>query len=533
MPMSSLIPSEGIGEETYLRLARDNFNFFCNWCFNEKHRNAWFHKIWCEAIQDDTTKRGLNLAPRNSGKTTIWAKKAPLWLLGRNPNLKILILSRTANRATNNMRFIKTNIENNPKIRRIFPALEPSIPWSDDELTIKNTRMDGEASVVARGLGGSIPGLRADILIVDDLIDKTNTMTEAQRQKVHEFWDEQVIPTVNPDGRIFIVGTIFHNKDFYGRIQEDESYKQRLFKFPAFKVGEDGKLVLDENKQPISYWPDRWPTDKLLERQREITYTHGSLAWNSQYMLDASGYEGRLFKSDWLTFYNVKDDLEPKLGALDYVMAIDPNIKEDPTSDNTAIVTAAVDRRRNEIYILDIYAEPLDFLLQVKKINEYAHRINLSVGKMHLPGEQRISKIGIESVAYQRSLQQTGYLLGLPVVEVQHTRTDKTTRILRMAPHVENGRIRFPDPEVHPDIKWWDKMFDEYVQFPRGRRDDMMDALEILIDVAGLSGSTSSIPYGPGTGAETNYRQLFEPREGMVGREGIPTVFNKNRARRV
>lgn len=499
-----------------IALAYQNFDFFCDWCFNEKYHNAWFHKKWCEAIQDENIHRALNLAPRNSGKTTIWAKKAPLWLLGRNPNLKILLLSRTANRATNDMRFIKSNIESNPKIRMVFPELKQSIPWSDDELTVENTRMDGEASVVARGLGGSIPGLRADLLLVDDLIDKTNTMTDSQRQKVHEFWDEQVIPTVNPDGRILLVGTKYHSKDFYGRIEEEDEYKKNLFKFPAFKVGEDGKLVLDENKQPISYWPERWPTDKLLERQKEITYNQGSLAWNSQYMLDPSGYEGRLFKSDWLSFYNVRDDLEPKLGALEYVMAIDPNIKEDPTSDNTAIITAAVDRRRSEIYILDIYAEPLDFLLQVKKLNEYAHRINLSVGKTHLPGEQRISKIGIESIAYQRSLQQTGYLLGLPVVEVTHAKTDKTTRILRMAPHIENARIKFPDPELHQDVKWWDAFLDEYLSFPRGRRDDRMDGLEILVDITGVTSSSSSIPYGPG--GDTNYRQLFEPKNAVGGR---------------
>ncbi len=503
------------------RLAYHNFNFFCNWCFNEKFENAWFHKKWCEAIQDDNVRRGLNLAPRNSGKTTIWAKKAPLWLLGRNPDLKILILSRTANRATNNMRFIKSNIESNSRIKQVFPELKPSIPWSDDELTIENTRMDGEASVVARGLGGSIPGLRADCLVVDDLIDKTNTMTDTQRQKVHEFWDEQVIPTVNPDGRIFLVGTKYHSKDFYGRVEEEEGYKNHIFKFPAFSVGEDGKLVLGSDGKPISYWPERWPTDKLLERQKEITYNQGSLAWSSQYMLDPSGYEGRLFKSDWISFYSVKDDLEPKLGALDYFMSLDPNIKEDPTSDNTAIVTAAIDRRRNEIYVLDIHAEPLDFISQVKKLNEYARRINLSVGRSHLPGEQYISKIGVESVAYQRALQQTGYLMGLPVVEVTHTRLDKITRILRMAPHIENARIKFPDPEVHPDVKWYEKFFDEYVTFPRGRRDDMMDALEILTDIAGITGAASSIPYGPG-GSEGFGRALFEPEMGFIGRAGMP-----------
>lgn len=231
-------------------------------------------------------------------------------------------------------------------------------------------------------------------------------------------------------------------------------------------------------------------------------------------MCDPSGYEGQLFRSDWLTFYT-GNELMGHLQDLDYVMAVDPNVSAEAKSDNTAIVTLAVDRKHNDVYVLDMFAEPLDFISQVKKLRELATQTQLHIGKYYLPGEQHIRKVGIEAIAYQKALSATGYTMGLPVQEVIHGRTDKVTRLLRIQPHIENGRIKFPDPEVHRDLKWWSRFLDEYLSFPRGRRDDMMDALEIAVNVADLTGGGSSIPYGPG-GSEYG-RALFNPdAQGMV-----------------
>lgn len=484
-----------------------NFNYFTEYCFNEGYPNTWFHKEWGRIIQDDSIKRSLCLAPRNSSKTTTWAKKGPLWLLGRNPNLRILMLSRTAARAAANMRFIRSNIENNPYLKEVFPNLKKGYPWTDDDIVVENSRNDAEPSVTARGLEGSIPGLRADILVADDIIDKTSVMTDIQRKKVIEFWNEQVLPVVNPGGRILSIGTTYHNKDFYSNLMEDKSYK--IFKFPAFKIDEEGKIVLGEDGQPISYWPERWPTSELLRMKDEMVSLEGSVAWNSQFMLDPTGYEGRLFKTEWMSLYDMPD-LEARMLGFDYVMAIDPNITEDSRSDDTAIVTLAVDRKHSELYLLDVFAKPIDLIEQVKKMREYCARPSIRIGAKSLPGEQRISKIGIDATAYQRSLQSTGYLLGMPVVEVKSGNVDKITRIMRLMPHIENGRIKFPNPET---IKcdWWDKFIDEYVTFPRGRRDDILDALDMAVGIAEVISGGSSIPYGPGASQDTPYRKLFEP----------------------
>jgi len=498
--MSSLLTDAEINK------ARTDLKVFSDICFNEPYKNEDFHNKWYDIIQDRSVRSGCIIAPRNSAKSTCWAKKGALWLLGDNPDLRIVLVSRTSTLAQMNLAFIRLHIESNDRVREVFPfrkingkiyGIEQSVPWGTEGITVKNNRMDGAPSVYAVGLGGSITGIRADIILVDDLVDLNNVMTESQREKVNMFWDQTILPSLNPDGRIFAVGTRYHSKDFYARLLADEMFKNNTSMFPAIKLKEDGSgdYLLDENGNMQSYWPERWPINKLLDMKERM----GTLAFNSQYQCDPSGYAGQLFDVDDLHFYDPLKDLIPIWGDLEFIMSVDPNVTEDPESDNTAIITAAVDRKRGDIYVLDIYAEPLGFTNQVKMLMKYGKRLQISVGTHRFNSEIKISKIGVEAVAYQRSLHQTGYLAGLPVVEVKQGNRNKEIRILGIQPHIENGRIRFPMFSENSDKKvdWWDAFYEEYYTFPKGRRDDMMDALEILVSMASESFGVSGIPWGP------------------------------------
>jgi len=413
------------------------------------------------------------------------------------------------------------NIESNDKLREVFPyreidgkvyGLKQAMPWGSEQLTVKNNRMDGAPSIYAVGLEGSITGIRADLIIVDDLIDQNNVMTDSQRDKVNAFWDTVVIPTLNPDGRIFAIGTRYHAKDFYTRLLEDIMYKDHTFMFPAIELDEKGDFKLGEDGNPISYWPERWPIEELLKIKERM----GSLAFNSQFLCDPSGYAGQLFDPEVLQYYDPTRDLMPIWGNLDFVMAVDPNIKEDPTSDNTAIVTCAVDRKNATVYVLDIFAKPLDFLGQIKEIQHYGNKKQVTVGNYKCEPEIKISKIGIEATAYQRSLQQTGYMMWLPVVEIKQHNKVKEIRILGLQPHFESGRLRFPDQSLMK-TSWWDGFHEEYCTFPKGRRDDRLDALEILMGMVSESFGVSGIPWGPG-GEVYGNRNIYRGEGGFFVR---------------
>ena len=105
----------------------------------------------------------------------------------------------------------------------------------------------------------------------------------------------------------------------------------------------------------------------MAERRQEI----GSVKFACLYLVDPSGLEGTLFKRDWLTFFDPSIFTESYIRGFEYYMGVDPNVSDNPESDRLAIVTIAFDRPRSNIYVLDVFAKPMDFPSQLKKIEEY------------------------------------------------------------------------------------------------------------------------------------------------------------------
>jgi predicted phage terminase large subunit-like protein len=144
-----------------------------------------------------------------------------------------------------------------------------------------------------------------------------------------------------------------------------------------------------------------------------------------------------------------------------YVMGVDRGINESPTSDDTAITTLGVDRETRECYVLEIWRDRIDFPSQVKMIQskyEYMERRGTHV-----------TKIGVESTAYQKALARSTFLVGLPVSEIRPSGS-KIHRMLGLSPSIENGRNRFPDPAVRRE-SWFESFKIYYLAFPNGMHD--------------------------------------------------------------
>jgi len=471
-------------------LAYANLRYFSEYCWGGAAGhvpNGEFHNEWYELLQGDDRPRRLHIqAAREHAKTTCLSVKYPLWRVGRNPDLRVMIVSQSATLANTIVREIRMNIENNDRLRAVFPALrEPmgkvSRPWSNSELQVK--RSPGvilkDATFVGIGLGGSLTGKRADLIVVDDPFDENEVRTEAQRQKVEDWIDKMVLPTLTPQGEIMFVGTPWHYADYWANlaaksIENGGNYVVR--KYPAIKNPEDPMEKWD------AQWPEVWSPERLAERRYEM----GSVKFNCLYLLDPSGLEGTLFKRDWLTFFDPPILTESYVRDFEYYMGVDPNVSDNVESDRLGIVTIGFDRKRGDIYVLDVYAEPADFPTQMKKIMELARRKQISP----IPKDIRIRKVGIEANAWQQVVSKTAYANLLPVIEVKQKQT-KHERMVALQPHFESGRFKFPNPKF--GVNWWDRFESEYLAFPKGRYRDVMDALQIAFEMLGEAKKDSSM----------------------------------------
>jgi len=488
--MSQLAALQELEHDLQLRLARKSMKYFSLYCWPEHATSAEgdveltgnkeFHDEWYDSIQYgvDTGlgyrqihKRMLTLAPRNSAKTTCISKVAPIWLLGDNPELRLLIVSKTSTLSKMNTLSIKQQIESNPRVREVFPDLIPSSPWGGERLMVQNNRLDGIPSVSAVGLHGSITGRRADIIILDDLVDKETVYTENQRDKSVAWYKEVVVPVLDPQGRIFAIATRWHLKDIYSLWISSGLWT--VSTLTAFELDEEEIVIDPKTKEPISYWPERWSTQSLLDLKEEL----GSLVFNCLYLANPSGYEGLIFKGAWLTHYNPLDhNWEILRKNLLIYQGVDPSISESPSANYTSIVTIGVDPRQLDVYLLDVWAEKMDFPKQVKAMRQKHD-------------EWKPLKIGVEVVAYQKALERTAYVQGLPVVGIPRA-TGKLERMIGLTPHFESGRIRLPDPSA-VKVPWYDDFLEEYLAFPRGPSPDRLDAFDCAFEVANIVGQGS------------------------------------------
>jgi len=392
-------------------------------------------------------------------------------------------VSKSATLTQSILREIRQNIESNEQLKAVFPSMEQDLPWSNDELQVK--RSPGvilkDATFVGVGLHGSLTGKRADLIIVDDPFDESEVRTEARRKKVEDWIEKVLIPVLTPHGEMVFVGTPWMYDDYWSRLEGKSIENGGIYmvkKYPAIKNYSTDTLVEEWDVQ----WPEVWSAKRLAERKQEI----GSIKFACLYLLDPSGLEGTLFKRDWLAFFDPSIFNLGYIKKFEYYMGVDPNVSGNPDSDRLAIATIAFDRDRGHIYVLDVYAEPVDWPTQMKKILEFAKRRELPF----IPGKHNIRKVGIEANAWQQVVSKAAYADLLPVIEVKQKQT-KHDRMLALQPHFENGRFKFPDSRF--GVNWWDKFESEYLSYPKGRYKDVMDALQIAFEMVVVTKKESSM----------------------------------------
>ncbi|MCK4266006.1 MAG: hypothetical protein KAX31_01925, partial [Thermoplasmata archaeon] len=414
-------------------------------------------------------------APREHAKTTCLAVKYPLYKLGQNQNLRVMIISKTSTLARHIGSEIKANIDYNQKYNYIFPEVKKGRPWTDKEFTVERTRIMKTPTFRGIGLHGDPTGDRSDLIILDDPFDEEEVRTKAQREKVVTFIEKRIIPLLVPDGELIAIGTRWHYDDYWENLLKKSIEEGGMY---VVKVYQAINYMDPENLlQPYALWPQRWDLERLAARKAEI----GSLYFNCLYMNDPTGLEGLIFKEKWLQYYD-PNQLRFFSKMLIF-QGVDPAISEDPKANYTAIVTVAFNYYRNCFYIMDIYRGHLDFPDQLRMINK-KYKQWQQIAENYGWGFQAI---GVESVAYQKALARTTFMQGLPIKEIKR-KQNKLMRMVGLSPHFEGGRFFLPDPAVERP-SWLEPFIEEYVSFPRGVNDDMLDALDCAVEAAGVEGA--------------------------------------------
>ena len=412
-----------------------------------------FQVTWCNYLEDWVNYPNLMLmATRNSGKSQLGAVEYPTWLIVNNPDIRGLIISKSANQAQSSLRSASKNLAD--------LGLKPSDPvkWTQTEIIVNRKMSWKDPTLSAAGLETDIVGRHVDFAILDDCIINDNSETEEQREKFREWYTAELGPILNPNARVIVLGTRWRPQDFYGEIIEkysDEEPPKGLGKRKGFKVL---KYPCYDVKDPehTLLWPERL-TYEYLEGKR-LSDTEGGVFFQAQYLLDAGGMLGLRFKQEWIKTY----DVLPKCRTL---MACD--LATGKGGDRFAICVAGL-ASDNKLYVIDYRVKDITFPDQVALVKKTWE-------------EYPAVKIGIEDNNYQVALsQQLLKDTNLPIYPITAI-GKKEERITMMTPAFENGHILFPAKEVGQLGDWYKQFLNEYLVFPKeGAHDDMLDALYMV-----------------------------------------------------
>ena len=429
--------------------AQDDFMTFVKHVY-EGFIEGSHHKQVAKKFEKLSTTRGsriiVNMPPRHT-KSEFASYLLPAWLIGKNPKLKIIQTTHTAELAVRFGRKVRNLMELD-----IYKQIFPDVDLKADSKAAGRWETGQGGEYYAAGVGGAITGRGADLLIIDDPHSEQDALSDSALDNAYEWYTSGPRQRLQPGGSIVVVMTRWSLKDLTGKLIKAQtsdvmSDQWDIVEFPA--ILPSGNLL----------WPEFWDKDELLRVKASLSLSK----WNAQWQQNPVAEEGAIIKKEWWNKWE-----EKKIPPVSYIMqSYDTAFSKKETADYSAITTWGVFQPKeggpDNIILMDAKRGRWDFPeLKETALEEY----NYWAPDMIL----------IEAKATGTPLTDELRRVGIPVVNYTPSRgNDKHTRMHMVAPMFESGRVWAPDKRFSEDV------IDECAAFPHGDHDDFCDSMTMAL----------------------------------------------------
>jgi predicted phage terminase large subunit-like protein len=433
--------------ELVLRNARRDFGSFCL-TVNPNYEMAWFHSEICgtlNAMVRGECKRLILTMPPRHGKSELISRKLPAFWFGHFPKTQIISTSYGFELTKTFSRDVR-DVMAEPIYRAIFPQTQLS-----RDVTAMDLWQTQQGGVyLAQGVGGSITGHGADLLICDDLIsNREQAESSLQLNKVWDFYTGSLYTRLHPGAAIIIIMTRWSPQDPVGRILTSEDVDEwKVLHYPAI------------NEQGAALWPEKYSRETLEQTRRSI----GSYDFTSLYQGEPYARGGQYLKRAW---FRVIAEAEVP-AELTWVRGLDLAVSTKKSADSSASVKIARHDQDGEsmMYIAGGWNQQLEWPHAKRKV-------------VALATQERI-QLYVEAVAgfvvAYRELRDS--LDGIAFVDKITVSKDKLSRALPWIAMAERGGVCLVRGKG--DNEWIEQFLSQCDQFPTGSgHDDLIDAVSI------------------------------------------------------
>lgn len=390
----------------------------------------------------------LMLCWRGSGKSTVGTIARAIHMILKNPNVRILLASKSGENAQSMLGEIKRHLTS-ARMVEVFGA-QVGEKWDTGEIIVAGrTSPAKESTITTVGVEGAVVSKHYDAILADDLVDEKNARTPPEREKVRTFYYKSLKPCLEPDGSLSVSGTRYHDLDLYGHLAANDMKAGRVIVIPALTGSDvDGW---------VSGWPAKFPVEFLLAMRAEM----GSINFDTQYQCDTAKMRG-----GGIIPYDLIEWVEPDQvpAGLPMYLGVDLAISKSVKADRFCMVAGAWDRVTDKIYAVDALIAQLSFFQQREKIIEWCDKY-------------QVVRAAVEAQAYQEGQVQELKRVrpDLPIVAV-HQKWDKVTRAQRLSARFENHLICW-----RKGGSMLGQVVDEVIAFPTGDHDDGLDGLDLMV----------------------------------------------------
>tara|TARA_R110000868_G_scaffold103422_3_gene284773 strand:- start:587 stop:2116 length:1530 start_codon:yes stop_codon:yes gene_type:complete len=399
----------------------------------------------------------LDLWSREHYKSTIITFGMTIKDILNDPNITFGIFSHTRPIAKAFMRQIMRELEGNEILHAAFPDVlwgkdtKQSPKWSEDDgIIVRRSSNPNEATVEAWGLvDGQPTSKHFRKLLYDDIVVAGSVTNPEMIEKTMVSLEQSYNLGAMGGSRRF-AGTRWHFNDCYATLIKRGSAILR--QHPGKEGGvEEGRSV---------FWPE-----KLHEEKRRDM---GPYTYACQILLNPKADALQGFKREWLKHYKtVQHESMTK-----YIL-VDAASSRKKGSDYTSMIVIGLGGDNN-YYILDMVRDRL-------ALHERADRL-FKLHRKWKPLAVRYERYGMMADIEHIKDRQDKESYHFNVIEVAG-KSSKIDRIRRLMPMFEQGRIYMPESLHVSDYQRvvrdlvHDFIEEEYVSFPVGSHDDMLDSL--------------------------------------------------------
>ena len=466
---------ERYAQKQALKKLYTNMALFGRYCFPTALRKEIppFHFDIYKSLSDSEQRRVAIAAPRGTAKSTTTSLIYPLWKTAFKPSdedLFIVIISESQAQSINFLSRIKYHLWHSEKYAELFGDMGPATArrWTNNDIILANgTR------IVAVGTGQRVRGFiegdtRPNLIIIDDFESELNAFTPEARAKNKKWITEAVIPSLSDDGKVVMIGTVISEDCFLYWIKESSAWKVLWYS------------IWDDNEKSI--WPERFPKERILQIKEEFESIGNLNGFYQEYMNIAQSPDNAPFKPEWMQLHHNDFEIrngqgclvrqiddEEKIIPIEVYCGVDPASSLSVRADYFCIATIGIDNENNK-YVLDIVRERLSPSKQPQKIIDTYMKYKPRRMKIETTGYQEALRVGVRDIMKEKGLYIPGLEKGVK------PRTRKSERLLSLVPMFARKQFYWRPEDI--------KGQQEFLSYPRGKHDDVMDGIWTALDGA-------------------------------------------------